>query len=127
MSRIFRATEIKWIANIVALADFALSLTLLQGFDYATTQLQHVTKVSWIPQLGVEYFIGMDGISLLLVILTTGLGFISVLSSWTYIDKRIKEYYAALLFLQTGMALLLGVYLVLCIRSFIAARRARTA
>jgi NADH-quinone oxidoreductase subunit M len=98
---------IKWIANVVAFADFALSVALLRGFDAATTQLQHVTKVSWIPQIGVEYFIGIDGISLLLILLTTGLGFISVLSSWTYIEKRIKEYYVALLILQTGI---LGVF-----------------
>ena len=98
---------IKWIANAVALVDFALSLILLRGFDVASTQLQHVTKVSWIPQLGVEYFIGVDGISLLLVILTTGLGFIAVLSSWTYIQKRNKEYYVVLLLLQTGI---LGVF-----------------
>ena len=98
---------IKLIANAVALVDFALSLVLLQGFEIATTQLQHVTKVSWIPQLGIEYFIGIDGISLLLVILTTGLGFIAVLSSWTYIQERHKEYYAILLLLQTGI---LGVF-----------------
>ena len=98
---------IKLIANAVALVDFALSLVLLQGFEIATTQLQHVTKVSWIPQLGIEYFIGIDGISLLLVILTTGLGFIAVLSSWTYIQERLKEYYAILLLLQTGI---LGVF-----------------
>ena len=98
---------IKLVANAVALVDFALSLVLLQGFEIATTQLQHVTKVSWIPQLGIEYFIGIDGISLLLVILTTGLGFIAVLSSWTYIQERLKEYYAILLLLQTGI---LGVF-----------------
>ena len=98
---------IKLVANAVALVDFALSLVLLQGFEIATTQLQHVTKVSWIPQLGIEYFIGIDGISLLLVILTTGLGFIAVLSSLTYIQERLKEYYAILLLLQTGI---LGVF-----------------
>jgi len=98
---------IKWVANGVAFVDFALSLTLLRGFDAASAQLQHVTKVSWIPQLGVEYFIGIDGISLLLIILTTALGFISVLSSWTYIQKRLKEYYIALMLLQTGI---LGVF-----------------
>jgi len=98
---------IKLVANAVAFVDFALSLVLLQGFEIATTQLQHVTKVSWIPQLGIEYFIGIDGISLLLVILTTGLGFIAVLSSWTYIQERLKEYYAILLLLQTGI---LGVF-----------------
>jgi NADH-quinone oxidoreductase subunit M len=100
-------SAIKWIANVVAFVDFVLSLLLLRGFDVASTQLQHVTKVSWIQQLGVEYFIGMDGISLLLVILTTALGFISVMSSWTYIEKRLKEYYVALLLLQTGI---LGVF-----------------
>ena len=98
---------IKLVANAVALVDFALSLVLLYDFEIATTQLQHVTKVSWIPQLGIEYFIGIDGISLLLVILTTGLGFIAVLSSWTYIQERLKEYYAILLLLQTGI---LGVF-----------------
>ena len=101
------ANAIKWIANGVALVDFLLSLALLRGFDATSTQLQHVTKASWIPQLGVEYFIGIDGISLLLVVLTTGLGFLSVLSSWTYIEKRLKEYYVALLVLQTGI---LGVF-----------------
>ena len=98
---------IKLVANAVAFVDFALSLVLLYDFEIATTQLQHVTKVSWIPQLGIEYFIGIDGISLLLVILTTGLGFIAVLSSWTYIQERLKEYYAILLLLQTGI---LGVF-----------------
>ena len=98
---------IKWIANGVAFADFVLSLMLLRGFDHTSTQLQHVVQANWIPQIGAQYFIGMDGISMVLVILTTALGFISVLSSWTYITKRIKEYYVALLLLQTGI---LGVF-----------------
>ena len=98
---------IKWIVNIVAFVDFALSLTLLRGFDAASTQLQHVTQVAWIEAIGVEFHIGLDGISLLLVILTTGLGFIAIMSSWTYIDHRLKEYYGALLLLQTGI---LGVF-----------------
>ena len=98
---------IKWVANVVALVDLLVSLALLREFDGTSTQLQHVTKIPWIPQIGTEYFIGVDGISLLLVILTTGVGFIAVLSSWTYITKRIKEYYVAILALQTGI---LGVF-----------------
>ena len=102
-----RETEIKWIANVVALVDLLLSLSLLRGFDSGTTQLQHVERFSWIPSIGVEYLIGVDGISLLLVLLTTVLGSVAFLSSWTYIKERIKEYYVFMLLLQTGM---LGVF-----------------
>ncbi|MFQ5743506.1 MAG: NADH-quinone oxidoreductase subunit M [Acidobacteriota bacterium] len=98
---------IRWTANIVALADFLLSLLLLPGFNVDTAELQHVEKLQWIPTIGAEYFIGVDGISLLLVLLTTGLGFLAILSSWTYIKSRIKEYYIFMLLLQTGM---LGVF-----------------
>ena len=102
-----RETEIKWIANLVVFVDFLLSLTLLRGFDAGTAQLQYVERTSWIPTIGVEYFVGIDGISLLMVLLTTLLGALSVLSSWTYIKTRIKEYYVFMLLLQTGM---LGVF-----------------
>ncbi len=102
-----RVREIKWAANIIAIADMFLSLMLLRGFDFGTAELQAVTRASWIPSLGVEYFTGIDGISLTLVLLTTVLGAISVLSSWTYIQMREKEYYVYLLLLQTGM---LGVF-----------------
>jgi NADH-quinone oxidoreductase subunit M len=98
---------VKWTANVVALVDFLLSLTLLRGFNFATAELQHVERASWIPTIGVEYFVGIDGISLLLILLTTTLGFISIMSSWTYIQKRIKEFYIFMLLLQTGM---LGVF-----------------
>jgi len=98
---------IKWIANGVALADFLLALMLLPGFDPGTAELQFVEHVSWIPAIGVDYFMAVDGISLLLLLLTAGLGFIACLSSWTYITDRVKEYYAFLLMLQTGM---LGVF-----------------
>ncbi len=102
-----RENAIKWFANIIVFVDMVLSFFLMRGFDYTTAQLQGVTRAPWIPSLGVEYFTGIDGISLTLVILTTVLGAISVLSSWTYISKRIKEYYVFLLLLQTGM---LGVF-----------------
>jgi len=102
-----RETEIKWVANLVLLVDFVLALALLRGFDFGTAELQHITRLQWIPTIGVEYFTGIDGISLTLVLLTTALGAIACLSSWTYIGTRIKEYYIFLLFLQTGM---LGVF-----------------
>ena len=64
--------------------------------------------MDWIPSLGVKYFVGMDGISLLLVMLTTLMGFLAILSSWSAVDDRLKEYYAMFLLLQTGM---IGVFI----------------
>jgi len=103
-----RDNEIKWAANVILFVDFVLSLLLLRGFDFETTELQGVTRFEWIPSIGVEYFTGIDGMSLALILLTTLLGTIACLSSWTYIGTRIKEYYVYLMLLQTGM---LGVFI----------------
>ena len=65
---------------------------------------------NWIPSIGAGYVIGIDGISFLLIMLTTLLGWISILSSWTAIENRVKEYYVWFLILQTGM---LGVFMAL--------------
>src|SRR6201984_3065701 len=65
---------------------------------------------NWIPSIGAGYVLGIDGISFLLIMLTTLLGWISILSSWTAIDNRVKEYYIWFLVLQTGM---LGVFMAL--------------
>jgi NADH-quinone oxidoreductase subunit M len=98
---------VKWLANIFAFAGFAISLPLWFTFDAAGPQFQFIERYEWIPSIGVRYFLGIDGISLLLVLLTTMLGFIAVLSSWTAITDRIKEFYVFMLLLQTGM---LGVF-----------------
>ena len=99
---------IRWFANIVGAAGFLVSLPLLFQFDVNAEGMQFVERHSWIPSIGVEYHFGIDGISLLLIILTTGLGFLSILSSWTAIEERVKEYYIFMLLLQTGM---LGVFM----------------
>jgi NADH:ubiquinone oxidoreductase subunit 4 (subunit M) len=65
---------------------------------------------NWIPSIGAGYVLGIDGISFLLIMLTTLLGWISILSSWTAIENRVKEYYIWFLVLQTGM---LGVFMAL--------------
>ena len=95
-------------ANLVALAGFLVSLPLVTRFDKANGGFQMVESADWIPVFGAKYLIGIDGISLLLVMLTTLVGFLAVFSSWTAIEERIKSYYAMLLLLQTGM---LGVFL----------------
>src|SRR2546425_3781022 len=94
-------------ATWIALADFLLSVPLFFMYDADLGGFQFQNKASWIPAIGVQYYVGIDGISLLLLLLTTFLGFISILSSWTAITERVKEYYIFMLLLQTGM---LGVF-----------------
>ena len=103
-------TQIKWAANIITFLGFLFSLPLWFSFDNNGPQFQFRETYEWIPSLGVSYSFGMDGISLLLVMMTTLLGFIAVLSSWNSITDRVKQYYIFLLFLQTGM---LGVFVTL--------------
>ncbi len=101
------ARAIKWWANIASLIGFLISLPLVFNFDH-TKDYQFVERADWIPTLGAHYHLGIDGLSLLLVMLTTLLGFISILSSWTAINTRLKEYYSLFLLLQTAM---LGVFM----------------
>jgi NADH-quinone oxidoreductase subunit M len=107
---------IRWIANLFALGGFLISLPLVpmfwaQRFD-ATQQFKFIegTANNWIPSIGAGYVLGIDGISFLLIMLTTLLGWVSILSSWTAIEERVKEYYVWFLVLQTGM---LGVFMAL--------------
>jgi NADH-quinone oxidoreductase subunit M len=105
---------IRWIANIFAFGGFLISLPLVPwfwnlrfepGFKFVEGSANN-----WIPSIGAGYVLGIDGISFLLIMLTTLLGWISILSSWTAIENRVKEYYVWFLFLQTGM---LGVFMAL--------------
>ena len=95
-------------ATAIAFIDFLVSLPLWWAYDRSNEGFQFVEHASWIPSLGVSYKVGIDGISLLLLLLTTLLGVIAILSSWTAITDRVKEYYIYLLLLQTGM---LGVFI----------------
>ncbi|MFQ5580126.1 MAG: NADH-quinone oxidoreductase subunit M [Nitrospiria bacterium] len=92
----------------VSLFTMLVSFVLIPGFDSTKADMQFVEQASWIPSLGVEYVFGIDGISLLLIIMTTILTAISIVSSFTAITERVKEYYIAILFLETGM---LGVFM----------------
>jgi NADH-quinone oxidoreductase subunit M len=94
---------IRWIANVVAGIGFLVSLPLWWGYDPANSAFQFVERMPWIPSVGAEYFLGVDGFSVLLILLTTLMGVIAILSSWTAITERVKEYYIFLLLLQGGM------------------------
>src|SRR6476619_7721759 len=105
---------IRWIANVLALAGLLVSIPLVpwfwvQRFEPGFKFLEG-TPNNWIPSIGAGYVLGIDGISFLLIMLTTLLGWISILSSWTAIENRVKEYYIWFLVLQTGM---LGVFMAL--------------
>jgi len=99
---------VKLWANLASLAGFLVSLPLVARFQTGVSGFQFEEKADWIPTLGAHYHLGLDGISLLLVMLTTLMGFIATLSSWNAVQDRLKEYYAMFLLLQTGM---IGVFL----------------
>jgi len=96
-------TSIKYFATFVAALDFAVSLPLWFAFNRQEPGYQFIEKASWIPSLGVNYHFGIDGISLVLLLLTTLMGVIAVSCSYTAIAERQKEYYVLLLLLQTFM------------------------
>ena len=81
---------------------FVVSL-LLMGYDRARGGMQFLEDHQWIPVIGARYQMGVDGVAVLLIVLTTLLGVIAALSSWKYIEKREKEYYALLLLLQAAV------------------------
>src|SRR5216683_2738689 len=100
----------KVVATIITVLTFVLSLVMLSHFQGGTHKLQLVEYASWIPSIGVSYFLGIDGISILLVLLTTLLSVIVVVCSYSQIEENENAYYACLLFLETGM---LGVFVAL--------------
>ena len=98
---------VKIIGLAFSIFTFIHSLFLLNGFDSTNPAFQFVHKVLWISSLNVSYNVGIDGMSLLLILLTTFLTPIAMLSSWNSIQKRVKEYTIMLLLLEVGM---LGVF-----------------
>ena len=93
-------------ALVVTLLTFAVSLGVLFDFNPDSAQFQMVTSIQWIPEWGVGYTTGVDGVSLWMILLTTFLMPLGVLASWS-ITKRVKPYFVFLLALETGM---LGVF-----------------
>src|SRR5215204_1177476 len=97
------ASAIRWIANAFAMIGFLISVPLWYWYNPDGAQYQFIERAPWIPSIGADYFLGIDGLSTLLILLTTMMGAIAVLSSWETITERVKEYYIFLLVLQTGM------------------------
>ncbi|HKK71969.1 MAG TPA: NADH-quinone oxidoreductase subunit M [Candidatus Krumholzibacteria bacterium] len=93
---------IRGVALVTTLLNFLVSLLLLQRFE-TNAALQFVERVPWIPAFDIEYYIGLDGISLWLVLLTTFLGPIIVLSTWSAVTDRVREFMVFYLILQAAM------------------------
>ncbi|MGD0338412.1 MAG: NADH-quinone oxidoreductase subunit M [Bacteroidota bacterium] len=102
-----RTTAIKTIGLGVSILTFILSLHLYFRFDSTTAAMQFVKRVPWISSLNISYSVGIDGISLLLVLLTTFLTPLALLASWDSITQKIKQYVIFMLLLEVGM---LGVF-----------------
>jgi NADH-quinone oxidoreductase subunit M len=94
-------------ALAVAVATFLLSLPMYFGFDGSSADFQFEESAAWIPTLGVSYHLGVDGISLLLVLLTTFLTPLALASAWRAIEDRAKEFVLTMLVLESGM---IGVF-----------------
>ncbi len=105
-----RGVTVKQVALAAALAEFLVSLPLFWTFRIGRPEFQNFVQIPWIPDWGISYSLGMDGISLLLVLLTTFLLPISVLVSWDQIREKERLYYAMLLVLATGI---IGVFVAL--------------
>jgi len=103
-------TVIRWVALITSLITFGISIWMLMLFDPANPDPQMVVDLAWIEVAGweISFLMGIDGMSILLVLLTTFLTPLSILSTWTAIEERVKEFMVFFLMLEVGM---IGVFL----------------
>ncbi|RVU39301.1 NADH-quinone oxidoreductase subunit M [Hwanghaeella grinnelliae] len=97
------ARNARWAALFTSLATFAASLIVFAGFDGSTADFQLVEKIAWIPGFNINYEMGVDGISIWFVLLSTLLTPLCILASWEAIKKRVREYMIAFLVLETMM------------------------
>jgi NADH-quinone oxidoreductase subunit M len=104
------AGAIRLMSLLTTILTFFISLPILGQFDKSTFKMQFVEFREWIPAWGINYFIGIDGISILFIFLTTILSVLCVLVSWKAIDTKVKEFHIAILIMETGM---LGVFVAL--------------
>ena len=99
---------LKWVAIGTSVVTFVLSLIVLGQYDSGVAGLQLVDRFDWIPAWGIEYHMGVDGISILMVLLTTFIMMLAIPSSWSAITTQVRNYYIFMLLLEVGMV---GVFL----------------
>lgn len=99
---------IKIIANVTAIITFILTLVVLTQFNTNDPSLQLVDRATWIESWGISYYLGVDGLSILMVLLTSFISMLAIASSWNAIETQVKQYYIFMLLLEMGM---MGVFL----------------
>jgi NADH-quinone oxidoreductase subunit M len=99
---------IQAVAAITSIVTFLISLLVLVRFEPGVTALQLPDQVDWIPSLNIQYYLGVDGISILMLLLTTFITPLAIISSYSAVEQQVKQYYVFLLLLETGM---IGVFL----------------
>lgn len=99
-----------WGAFWASVVEFIMTIPLMTNFDKSFGGMQFVERHVWVKSFGIQYYLGVDGITILMIFLTTLLSMIAILASFTYIQKRQKEFYISLLILETSMV---GVFLAL--------------
>ncbi len=100
--------SLKWVAIATSIATFILSLVVLGQFQTGVAELQMVEQFPWIEAWGISYHMGIDGVSILMVLLTTFIMMLAIPSSWSAISTQVRQYYIFMLLLEMGM---LGVFL----------------
>jgi NADH-quinone oxidoreductase subunit M len=102
-----RESAAKWFSLIVSGLTLLLSVPLWTEFKIGTAQMQFVEHTSWIPSIHADYYLGVDGISMPLILLTTFTTVLVVIASWTNVHNRVAQYFAAFLILE---GLMIGVF-----------------
>ena len=95
-----RASAARCLSLAVAVVTFLWSLRLLTGFDYSDPGMQFVERHAWIPAYGIHYNLGVDGIAIALILLTTLIGVLALVGAWGVVNKRVHQYVASFLILQ---------------------------
>ena len=98
-----RGPFIKWFALTITVATFIISLPIYKHFDKTTYKMQFVEIRTWIPAWNINYKVGVDGISVLFIILVAILSILCVSVSWKAIQEKIKEFYISILVIDTAM------------------------
>ena len=102
-----KASAARWLSLIVALATLVVSVPLYAQFDDGTAAMQFVEHATWIPSINAQFSLGVDGIAMPLILLTTFTTVLVVIAGWGSVEKRVAQYFGAFLILEGAM---IGVF-----------------
>jgi NADH-quinone oxidoreductase subunit M len=97
----------RYLSLFTIVLSLILCIPLISGFDVSSFTMQYIEEIAWMPSLGINYSIGIDGLSLLLIVLSIFTNLIVILATWTSIDNKVAQYLAAFLIMQ---GLLVGIF-----------------